>query len=265
MAHLIQSADRLRSLDRERERHLAEYRKLVDEGASVARIALEEVERIDGERDSVRRQIDEGEAVLGEWEGPPDVDAALDFYGELVELVQGRIKQASGADDLRRALGQVLAGLWVGVEDNRLEADFQLRVTDEADTPSNGLRQVLARSLGDQRVKLPWKGIADSGQPFDLDSVLMTPELDGMLRESDDPEGLLAEIVAEQRRSGKPGSSPSSRVGCRQARFRCRRWPSRSSPRRSGADASPSPRPSPWGRRPAHVGPGQEGGAMSPN
>jgi hypothetical protein len=50
-------------------------------------------------------------AVVSEWDGPPDVDAALDFYGELVELVQGRIKQASGAADLNRVFGQVLAGL----------------------------------------------------------------------------------------------------------------------------------------------------------
>ena len=168
-----------------------------------------DVERIDGEREAERRLIEQGEAVVSEWEGPPDVDAALDFYGELVDLVQGRIKQASGAADLNRALRQVLAGLWVAVEDNRLEADFQLRVQDH-DTATNGLRGVLMRSLGEQRVRLPWKGIADSEQKraFDLDSVAMTPELDVMLREADDPEALLAEIVAEQRRSGKPGATP---------------------------------------------------------
>ena len=207
-AALGRDRDRLADLDRQRERHLAEYRKLVAEGAGVARIALEEVGRIDQQREVQRRQIEQGEAVLGEWEGPPDVDAALDFYGELVELVQGRIKHASGAADMHRALGQVLAGLWVEIDGDRLMADFRLRVTDEPDTPTNGLRQVLMHSLGGQRIGLPWEGV-EREQPFDVDSVLVTPELDRLLRETDDPEGLLAEIVAEQQRSEKPFASPS--------------------------------------------------------
>jgi hypothetical protein len=71
---------------------MAEYRKLVEEGATTARIAAEEVERIDRERALQEQAIREAEAILGEWSGPPDVDAVLDFHGELVDLVQGRIR-----------------------------------------------------------------------------------------------------------------------------------------------------------------------------
>lgn len=126
------------------------YSKLVDEGASTAYIALEEVERIDRERVNHRRQIAEIEATVAEWSGPPDVDAALDFYNELVDLMRGRIAEAEGAGDLRRELQRVLAGLWAEIADGQLKAEFALRVIDEP--PEDGLRQVLARELGGRRM-----------------------------------------------------------------------------------------------------------------
>jgi DNA invertase Pin-like site-specific DNA recombinase len=238
--------DRLADLDRHRERHLAEYRRLVADGASVARIALEEVERIDGEHAALQRQIAEGEAVLAEWAGPPDVDAALDFYGELVDLVQGRINQARGAAELNRALGQVLAGLWMELDGDRLKAGFRLRVTDEPDTATNGLRQVLMRDLGEQPIGLPWKGVADR-QSSDLDSVLVTPQLEQLLREADDPEDLLADIVAEQQRTGKVGTSRS----CTTNRSSRRSRDTRSPPPSGGA---PAPRAASGGRGPRRRG-----------
>jgi capsid protein len=51
------------------------------------RIALEEGEQIDRERVDHQRHIAEIEAQIAEWSGPPDVDAALDFYNGLVDLV----------------------------------------------------------------------------------------------------------------------------------------------------------------------------------
>jgi hypothetical protein len=32
--------------------------------------------------------------VVSEWSSPPDLDAALDYYGQLVDQVKGRIQKA---------------------------------------------------------------------------------------------------------------------------------------------------------------------------
>lgn len=175
-AALERDRARLTDLDRLRERHLAEYRRQVEAGASVTYTALEEIERIDRERNALLRNIEEAEAIVSEWAGPPDVDAALDYYGRLVDLVQGKVKQAEGAADLNRALHEVLAGLWIELVGDRLEAEFRLRVTDEPDGLDNGLRQVLMRSVGERRIKLPL-GV-DRPRAFDPDSIDCTPELD---------------------------------------------------------------------------------------
>ncbi len=152
-ANLERDRGRLKALDRQRERHLTDYRKRVDEGATTAGIALEEVERIDRQRAEQEQRIAEAEAVVSEWSGPPDVDAALDFYNGLVELVQGRIAQAEGAADLNQALRQVLAGLWVELEDDHLlRAEFQLRATEDVMRASWD-----SREEGTPRLRLPFE------------------------------------------------------------------------------------------------------------
>ena len=116
------------NLDRARKRHLAEYRKLVAEGASVARLALEEVERIDRLRAEQEQAIQQAEAVVSEWTGPPDVDAALEYYSALVDLVQGRIRATESSRELTDALSTVVAGLWAEIEEDRkrLLVEFEL-------------------------------------------------------------------------------------------------------------------------------------------
>ena len=135
-AAVVRARAKLADLDRQRERHLAEYRKQVDAGKTTASLALEEVERIDREREDQGQAIEQLEAVVSEWSGPPDVDAALDFYNGLVELVQGRVQQAEGARELHDALTTVLAGLWAEVDEDRdrLLVEFEL-LTGEAVLP----------------------------------------------------------------------------------------------------------------------------------
>jgi hypothetical protein len=120
---------RLAELGQQRDRHLHEYRRLVDEGDRLARLALEEVERIDVERADQERAVVEAEAVLSEWSQPPDVDAALDFYAGLVDLIRGRVKRADGAQALNAALHDVVEGIWFEIEPDRerLLAEFELR------------------------------------------------------------------------------------------------------------------------------------------
>jgi DNA invertase Pin-like site-specific DNA recombinase len=144
-ASLTHYRARLRTLETQRQRHLAEYRKLVDMGATAARIALEEVERIDRERVEQERLIEETQAVLDEWSGPPDVDAALDFYNGLVGFVQGRIQKADGLGALNQALQQVLAGLWCEIEEYRERILVEFELVKPRSYPPGGVEFVERR------------------------------------------------------------------------------------------------------------------------
>ena len=119
---------KLTDLERLRERASDVYREALAEGASTARIALQEVKKIDGELEDQRRRIEEGEAVVSEHTGPPDVDEVLDFYNRLVDHVHGRIEKADGARELNDALSTVVAGLWAEIEEDRerLLVEFEL-------------------------------------------------------------------------------------------------------------------------------------------
>ena len=89
-------------------------------------------ERIDRLREQQIQRIVEAEAVAAEWEGPPDLDAVLDFYNGLIDIVSGKVRQARGAVELNRALSQVIAGMWAALDDGRLRAEFELRYPGEA-------------------------------------------------------------------------------------------------------------------------------------
>jgi hypothetical protein len=69
----------------------------------------------------------DSEAVLAEWVPPPNLNAAMEFYAELLDLVQGRVQKAHGSKELNEALASVLAALWCGIEDGRLHVEFELR------------------------------------------------------------------------------------------------------------------------------------------
>ena len=113
----------LADLDRKREQRIAELATV-----SLTDIALEVIAKIDQDREDLGRQIAEAEAVLAEW-AVPDVDEALDYYNQLVDLIQGKVATARGALELNRALAQVLAGLWMEFERDRdrLLVEFVLR------------------------------------------------------------------------------------------------------------------------------------------
>jgi hypothetical protein len=119
----------LADIDQRRDRHFAEYRTMVEKGDRLARYALEEVERIDQQRAAQEKAIAEAEAIVSEWAGPSDIDAALDYYATVVDLVNGRIAKARGAVEINRALHDVIAGIWFEMDGDRLHAEFELRHT----------------------------------------------------------------------------------------------------------------------------------------
>ncbi|MGH2963834.1 MAG: recombinase family protein [Solirubrobacterales bacterium] len=168
-AALERQRQQLRDLDRRAERFRAEWRRLVDEGKTTASIALDEVERVEREQAEQVRMIEEAEAIVSEWAGPPDVDAALDFYNRLVDQVQGRIQKAEGATELNMALRQVVAGLWTEVGDERLLVEFELVGHDwDKDTLPGGIP---IRPEFRQRPQLPPRLLDDGMEPEPLELI----------------------------------------------------------------------------------------------
>jgi DNA invertase Pin-like site-specific DNA recombinase len=139
-------------LDERRAKLLAEYERLALAEDPLARYALEPVAKLDSERERQAQTINDTEARLAEHEcdATQDVDAVLDYYNQLVDLVQGRVKQARGAAELNAALHDVFAGVWMAMEEPSwvkvrpdekvLRAEFALR---QPTGPEGGLLAIV--------------------------------------------------------------------------------------------------------------------------
>jgi DNA invertase Pin-like site-specific DNA recombinase len=114
--------------------------------------ALRQVARLETACEAQRQCIAHTEAQLTEWAAPPDVDAALDFYTGLVDLVRGKVQRVKGAVELNAALSTVIAGMWCELDGDRLRAEFELAVDDWG--VLHGLGDTDAR----RRVSLPQTG-----------------------------------------------------------------------------------------------------------
>jgi len=101
---VAQQQAQLAELERKREKLYAEYIRLVEDGDRLARLALEPIERMDREVGRQRHAVIEAEALLSEFSCPPDVDAALDFYNQVADQIQGKIDAARGTREVNQAL-----------------------------------------------------------------------------------------------------------------------------------------------------------------
>jgi hypothetical protein len=129
---LDQQRAELRKLTVRAQRAHAQHRKLLDSDDDLAPHALRVAIEMDGDRDRLAESIREAEQRLADWPVAPDIDAALDFYNELRDAVQGRVAHARSARELNIALRDTLEGAWLSIEpDGRFVGRFVLRVTDE--------------------------------------------------------------------------------------------------------------------------------------
>jgi hypothetical protein len=80
--------------ERVQERDVEQAEREAAVGRERARLADLDPDR---ERAAQERVIDKASAVVSEWAGPPDTDAALDFYGRIVDLGEGRVRAARAA------------------------------------------------------------------------------------------------------------------------------------------------------------------------
>lgn len=193
----------LADLDKQRARHFAEYDKLVAAGSPVAHLALERVAKFDAERERQQQRIAEAEAVVAEWGGGPDMDAALDYYSAIADVVTGQIAKADGARELGRALGSVLAGLWIEVEPDRhrLLVEFALRDPRPVTLPGG---VPILPELRRERESLP---------PASLDYLPLTPiERAQNCQKGGGWEGSASVIPSDQPRSSRsPGAAATPR------------------------------------------------------
>jgi hypothetical protein len=115
---LLQASHRLRedlaAVDRRRGPVLADYERAVEVGDPNARIVLEVVAKLDGERDTLAQRIADTEAVTAEWEDSDD-DSLADTVDLLRALAQAdtvdllrTLAQADTAEALNRAMATAL-------------------------------------------------------------------------------------------------------------------------------------------------------------
>jgi len=113
-------------LDIRRDKLMAAYIALAENEDPLAHLALEPVSKLDRDRAAQDEAIRHAEAVISEWAGPPVLDAAINFYSDLLDAIHGRIAQAAGVRELNQALSTVVAGLWAESDGGRLLIEFEL-------------------------------------------------------------------------------------------------------------------------------------------
>jgi hypothetical protein len=91
-----------------------QYEEALDAGDdALASTALRQVARFEKQQEEALARVREAEARLAEWTAEPDVNAALDFYNGIVDLIEGRVAKARGVAELNVALRDLLAGVLV--------------------------------------------------------------------------------------------------------------------------------------------------------
>jgi len=95
-----------RRVDAARRQH---EQALDDEDDALAAAALRSVARFEGQHDEALARVAEAEARVAEWTAEPDVNAAIDYYAGIVDLIEGRVAKAQGAAELNVALRDLLA------------------------------------------------------------------------------------------------------------------------------------------------------------
>jgi DNA invertase Pin-like site-specific DNA recombinase len=119
----------LRKLQLRAERAHEEYVRRLDSGDDLVSAALREADRTHRDAESLQEALHAAQQRLEEWPTPPAVDLALDFYRELIDTIDGRIRAAGSVRDVNAALRAVLEGAWLHIDDSGLHGRFTVRAT----------------------------------------------------------------------------------------------------------------------------------------
>jgi hypothetical protein len=101
--------DQLAKLDRTRERLMADYRRQVEDGRSTAHLALEEVERVDSERERVQEAVRNLDAIAAEHAGEPELDEVRELYERLMAFAKLQVERAATPAEVRTVLRGLVA------------------------------------------------------------------------------------------------------------------------------------------------------------
>jgi hypothetical protein len=159
--------DALVALDRQRDERMAELMEV-----GITAVGMEVIEAIDRKREAQARRIAEAQAALGEWSGAADVDAVLDFYNRLSEIVRGRLDQAADIREINEGLHTVVSGMWCELRDDRLSVRFALRQPDDGEgemwlSPKALGRAARIGSLDDASIGVRWRSGPTGGRAPD--------------------------------------------------------------------------------------------------
>ena len=116
-----------------------------DGDEELAGAALRQVGRVSSSTTTRRRALRRPRRENCEWTAEPDVNAALDYYNGIVDLIEGRIQKAQGAAALNVALRDLLASVSVDLVPGD-EYDYVAEVLDLPRDP-NPERAQLIRAI----------------------------------------------------------------------------------------------------------------------
>jgi hypothetical protein len=119
----------LRKLQVRAERGREQYAWRLDAGDDLVSAALREADRMHRDAESLQDALQAAQQRLDEWPTPPGVDLALNFYRELIDTIDGRIRAARSVRDVNAALRAVLEGAWLHIDDIGLHGRFTVRAT----------------------------------------------------------------------------------------------------------------------------------------
>jgi hypothetical protein len=115
-------------VDRRIERTAAQHEGATDaDDRESAAAALVLLARYDAQRSAAEGRQRDAEARAAEWAAEPSLDAALDEYNAVADLIAGRLDRASGAAELNAALRDLLEEMNFDVVDGRVVVGFRLR------------------------------------------------------------------------------------------------------------------------------------------
>jgi DNA invertase Pin-like site-specific DNA recombinase len=162
--------DEVRRIDRRIRGTRRQHEAALDAGEDdLAATALREIARYEDELRGKAAEVREKEAQVEEWTAEPEIDAALDYYNEIQELIAGRLSRARGAVEINAALRSLLDGAWMVRNDRQgVVVDFVLR--GQPRVVISGPDDALTQPRAEDRTVVRVDGKTVESWPIDLPS-----------------------------------------------------------------------------------------------
>ena len=109
----------------------AQHRSVLEHEPELASTSLRHLARLEADCDEAQRVADAAQLQADEFAGEPSIDAALDFFNNIADVIEGKIMKAEGMAELNATLRGLLEAAWLDIDDRkRIAASFRPCVTD---------------------------------------------------------------------------------------------------------------------------------------